>query len=408
MLIKKIARSTLGIKDHRVVKVTNDTEKIIIHLDRIHRRKLACSGCEKRRPVRDRLQERTWRHVPFWNIPVFLQYRPARVNCPTCGVKVEKMPWSNGKSCLSRPLSLTMATWARILPMDVVRKLFGVCWNAVYSAVTQAVEYGLANRDKSKAVILGIDEISRKKGHVYHTQIYDLVNKKLLASFPGRDFESLAAFFVSWGEENLKNIKGICFDMWDPYLKAVKMYCPQAILVFDKFHIVRHLLEAVNRVRKEEAARLKKTNPDILKGTRYLWLKNPWNLTDNQKDTLGYLEKLNLKINRAYLLKEHFRDFWTCHLRSEAALFLNRWFWKATHSRLEPMRSFAWMLRTHEEGILAYSDLPIDNGAVEAMNNNAKAISHKARGYRSSKTFSTILMHCLGGLDMPKLAHNFA
>jgi transposase len=196
--------------------------------------------------------------------------------------------------------------------------------------------------------------------------------------------------------------------MWDPYLKAIKMYVPNAVVVFDKFHIVRNLLKAVNDVRRQEAESKKKIDPDILKGTRYIWLKNPWNLNDIQKQRLSYLEKLNLKINRAYLLKEHFRDFWTCHQPHEAKYFLDQWFQKATHSRIKPMSDFAWMLREHEEGILSYSKLPIDNGAVEAMNNNAKAISHRARGYRSSKTFSTILLHCLGGLSMPQVVHRFA
>jgi len=408
MLINKIIKSTIGIKDHRVTRVSFDGKRIKIDLDLIRHRHLPCSVCRKKHNVRDRLKQRQWRHVPLWNIPVYICYRPARVNCTKHGIKVEKIPWSNGKSCLTKPMSIAMATWAKILPMDVVGNLFGVCWNAVYSSVQQAVQFGLSRRRKSREVILGIDEISRKKGHVYHTNIYDLTTKRLLASFEGRDVESLIAFFKEWGKNNLKNIKGICCDMWDPYLKAIKMYAPNAIVVFDKFHIVRQLLNAVNDVRKQEAESKKRIDPDTLKGTRYIWLKNPWNLNDVQKQRLSYLEKLNLKINRAYLLKEHFRDFWTCHRKDVAKDFLDQWFLKATHSRLKPMNNFAWMLREHEEGILSYSKLPIDNGAVEAMNNNAKAISHRARGYRSSKTFSTILLHCLGGLSMPKVVHRFA
>jgi len=408
MLINKIIKSTIGIKDHRVNRVLFDGKKIIIDLDLIKHRHLPCSVCGKKFKIRDRLQRRQWKHVPLWNIPVFICYRPARVSCPQHGVKVEMIPWSNGKSCLTRPLSIAMATWAKVLPMDTVGKLFGVCWNAVYSSVKLVVQYGLSRRKKGKDVILGIDEISRKKGHVYHTNIYDLTKRKLLASFEGRDVNSLIAFFKEWGESNLKNIIGICCDMWDPYLKAIKMYVPHAVVVFDKFHIVRSLLKAVNDVRVQEAESKRKIDPDILKGTRYIWLKNPWNLNDIQKRRLSYLEKLNLKINRAYLLKEQFRDLWTCHRTNEAKYFLDYWFNKATHSQLKPMSDFAWMLRAHEEGILSYAKLPIDNGAVEAMNNNAKAISHRARGYRSSKTFSTILLHCLGGLDMPKLVHRFA
>lgn len=408
MLIKKIIRNTLGIKDHRVEKVIGDTQKVIIFLEIIHGRRLTCSGCGKRQKVRDRLKQREWRHVPLWNIPVYIYYRPARIKCEKCGIRVESIPWSNGKSSLSVPLSLTMASWARKLPMNTVSQMFSVCWNAVYSAVKQVVEFGLTRRDKTEAVIIGIDEISRKKGMVYHTQIYDLVQKKLLASFEGRKYENVKAFFKEWGKDNLKNIKGVCCDMWDPYLKAVKEFLPDATIVFDKFHIIRHLLNAVSDVRKQEAESLKKTNPELLKGTRYIWLKNPWNLTDKQKQRFSYLEKLNLKINRAYLLKENFRELWIYTDKEKSKRFLDQWFWWATHSRLEPMRKFAWLVRNHEEGILSYCELPIDNGAVEAMNNNAKSISHQARGYRSPKTFSTLLMHCMGKLETPYWVHRFA
>jgi len=115
---------------------------------------------------------------------------------------------------------------------------------------------------------------------------------------------------------------------------------------------------------------------------------------------LSYLEKLNFRINRAYLLKENFRDLWSCPTRFEAESFLKQW--------LKPMVKFVQLLRRHQEAVLAYFDLRIDNGVVEAMNNNAKAISHRARGYRSSETFSTVLMHCLGGLDVPNWMHKFA
>lgn len=407
MLIQKIVRKTLGIKDHRVVQVTGDTKKLVIHLELITRRRLPCSGCGKRFLVRDRLQKRTWRHVPLWNIPVFISYRPARVKCPDCGIKVEKIPWSNGKSSLSKPLSLAMATWSKRLPMDVVGKLYGVCWTAVYSAVKQALAYGLSLRDKAGVFVLGIDEISRKRGHTYHTQVYDLLKKALLGSYPDRDESSLRAFFTEWGEDNLRKIIVVCCDMWAPYIKVIKECLPDAILVFDKFHLVRHLLEAVDKVRKEEAASLKQSDPELLKRTRYIWLKNPWNLTDKQKQRLSYLEKLNLRINRAYLLKENFRELWTCSKREEAEKFLKQWLWWASHSRLKPMREFARMLKDHQDGVLAYFDARIDNGSVEAMNNNAKAISHRARGYRSPTTFSTLLMHCLGQLNMPNWVHRF-
>jgi len=292
--------------------------------------------------------------------------------------------------------------------MKEVARLFSVNWSTVASAVSQAVEYGVEHRETERVLYIGIDEISRAKGHIYHTQVYDLTEKRLLWSGEGRTAETLEAFFDQWGEEKASRIKGICCDMWAGYVKVIRDRAPQATMVFDKFHLVRHLLNAVDDVRKEEVRRLKSTNPEILKGTKYIWLKNPWNLTEKQRERLGFLEKLNLRINRAYLLKESFRELWMYPNRGWARRFLKKWFWWATHSRLKPIRNFAWMLRRHEDDILSWFDCPIDNGATEAMNNKAKVISRRAYGFRSEKWFTTVMLHSMGQLPMPEFTHKFS
>lgn len=407
MLVESLARKTLGVKDHRVVKVAQEEGGLVVRLDRRKGRHLPCSICGVRAKVRDRLPERIWRHVPLWGIAVTLIYRPYRVLCPRCGTRVEKIPWADGKSPLSGGLVYVLAVWARLLPWDVVGSLFGVAWGTVASAVKGAVRYGLEHRDTLGVLHIGIDEISRRKGQVYMTVVYDLDRKRLLWCGDGRGEDTLRRFFNGWGREATGRIEGICCDMWAPYIKVVRERCPDALIVFDKFHLVRHLIEAVDKVRKLEAWALKSAEPELLKGTKYLWLKNPWNLTPRQKQRLGFLEKLNLKVHRAYLLKELFRQLWTYKRMGWAALFLKKWFWWATHSRLKPMRDFAWMLRRHQDGILAYFKLRIDNGAVEAMNNNAKQVSHRAHGFRTPATFATNLYHCLGKLPLPIPVHKF-
>lgn len=409
MTVASLVRRTLGLKNHRVVKVADDQGLVVVWIERIRRRRLPCSVCGTFDPVKDRLPERNWRHVPLWGIEVELRYRPWRVKCSCCeALKVEKIPWTEGKSPISKPLIVVLATWSRILAWDVVAKLYGVSWSTVVVAVNHAVDYGLERRDLSRLRYLGIDEISRKKGHVYHTNVYDLETKTLVWSKEGRSKETLEAFFDSIGPVQSAAIVGICCDMWANYVDVVKLRAPQATLVFDKFHIVRHLLNAVNDVRKMEAKALKVSDPEVLKGTRYIFLKNPENLTDKQAPRLSELMTMNLKVVRAYLLKELFKDLWTYKRKAWARKFLDRWFWWATHSRLKPLRDFAWMLRRHEDGILAYFDCRIDNGATEAMNNTCKAVAHRARGYRTEKAFTLSLLHCLGGLELPKTEHKFS
>jgi len=409
VLVASLVRKTLALKSHRVAKVTEQGGGLVVVLERIRRRLLPCSTCKTPGKIHDRLAWRSWRHVPCWGMPVELRYRPARIRCVVCGaVKVEAIPWAAGKSPIAVPLVVVLATWARLLAWDVVAHLFGVSWSTVRGAVGKAVEHGLTHRDDSGVRFLGIDEISRKKGHVYHTQVYDLQGKRLLWSAEGRSKDTLDRFFDEWGEERIAAIEGICCDMWAPYIDVIRLRAAHATIVFDKFHVVRHLLEAVNDVRKMEARALRATEPELLSGTRYIWLKNPWNLTPKQRRRLRHLERLNLRILRAYLLKELFRQLWTYRRRVWAKRFLDRWFWWATHSRLKPLRDFAWMLRRHQDGILAYIDLGLDNGAVEAMNNNAKAIAHRARGFRTEKTFTLAQLHCLGKLELPQTVHRFA
>ena len=407
MLVESIIRKTLGLKRHCVNKVTEERGEIVVYLVPDRRCKVVCSCCGGQGPGYDTLKERCWKHVPFWGIPVSLVYAPRRVECSTCGVRVEAMPWTQGKSPLSLPLSVVLATWSKLVAWKVVGELFGFHWNTVRKAVKNVVNYGLANRDLDNLIYIGIDEISRKRGHVYHTQVYDLLEKRLLWSGEDRTSETLEAFFDYLGKDRCERIEAVCCDMWAPYIDAIKKRLPNALLVFDKFHIVRHLLDAVDKVRKEEAQKLKSEDPELLKKSRYIWLKNPWNLTDNQKVRLSDLEKLNLKINRAYLLKEAFRKFWDYSYKAWAKKYLNRWFWWATHSRLKPMRDFAWMVRRHQDDILNYFKVPIDNGAVEGLNNKAKAISHRAYGYRTAETFKLALYHGMGKLPEPQLTHKF-
>jgi len=171
---------------------------------------------------------------------------------------------------------------------------------------------------------------------------------------------------------------------------------------------MKHLLEEVDAVRKDEARELKKTNPGLLKGAKYMFLKNPENLTDHQRERMSHVETLNLRVNRAYLLKEKFKQLLTYRSIAYAEKFLRRWTRRVMYSRLKPLKRFVKMVRKHWDGILAWVTIPISNGAVEGMNNNAKAISHRSRGFSSVETYKTMLMHCMGDLPMPELSHSFA
>ena len=199
---------------------------------------------------------------------------------------------------------------ARALPWVQVARLFRYSWGTLATAVEEAVAFGLAHRTLDQVTHIGIDEISRKRGHVYVTNVYDLVHKRLVWSGEGRTMDTLHAFFDVLGPQHTTALEGICCDMWQPYIAVVQVRAPQAVLVFDKFHIVSHLMQAVDQVRRDEIREKGPAQKALMHKTRFIWLKNPWNLTEAQHRRLGELEHLNLKINRAYLLKELFTYFW--------------------------------------------------------------------------------------------------
>ena len=405
MHIENIAIATLKIKDHIATSCTV-TGNIVITLAARKRRKLPCSTCGMRCRRHDRLAERTWLHVPVWGMPVFLVYRPWRVRCSQCGIKREEFPWAMGKTRMTTAFVVTLAQLAKLLPVETVAQQYGVSWNTVYAAVRNAVAYGLAQRSLDSVIHIGVDEVSRRKGQIYMTQVYDLDTKRLLWSGEGRGEITLRAFFEAYPDVS-KTVQSVCCDMWDPYIKAIRKHLPSAEIVFDKFHLIRHVLTAVDEVRRQEAVTIPKAERASLKRTRFVVLTNQERLTEPQRMKLSVLQQDNRKTIRAWVLKEAFRDFWQCKDYDEATKFLPQWCWMATHSRLKPFVTVAKMIQRRSQGILAYFHHRLTNGISEALNNTAKAISHRARGFRTFRAYSQLLLLCMGKLEMPPLHHEF-
>ena len=408
MLVEQLIRETLEMQGFRIKSVVKPGSELIVTIVRDLRYHPRCGVCNSPGDYRDTLSERRFRHVPLWALPVILVYTPCRVTCPCCkSVHVENMPWAAGKKRLTKALAVSIATWAKSLTWLQVARQFQCSWGTVAAAVAHVVTFGQSRRDLSGITHIGIDEISRQKGHVYLTNVYDLKSGTLIWSGEGRSIDSLEAFFNFFGPERTKQLKGICCDMWPAFINAVKAKAPQATLVFDKFHIVKKITEAVDTVRRQEIQDKGKEHKQLVAGSRYIWLKNPWNLTDKQKASLSYLETLNLGIHKAYLLKESFRDFWQSDTKEIAEKFLEQWCSWADESDIKPMKDVAKLLRRHEENILTYFNMPISNGIVEGLNNKAKVISHRAYGFRTAKNFILNLYHCMGNLTMPTTLHRF-
>ena len=402
VLVQTLIRKLLRLKAHTVTQVEVAETAITVTIDRLGSRLLSCGLCGLRcRKVHSRQAERTWHDLSMRNHKMILRYRPRRVNCPRCGVRVERFPWAAAWSRLTRPLLRVVAELARQLSGLQVARHFQLNWKTVARAIRQAVAYGLRHRKRRPLHVLGVDEVSRRKGHHYLTVVYDLERRVLLWVGQDRTTETLASFFRELGPRRCRTVHTVCMDMWAAYTRAVREHLPQAQILFDRFHLVQHLNRALDEVRRSEVRRLTGRHKVALKHTRFLLLKNPWNLSPEQKERLSTLVRWNLPVVRAYYLKEAFQMFWDYQQPARAEQHLRRWMYSAMRSRLEPFKEFVRLVRTHLDGILAWTRLRVSNGAVEGMNNKIKLVSHRSFGFRQPDNFIAAIYHTCAQLPLP-------
>jgi len=328
-------------------------------------------------------------------------------------VKVERVPWAQGKSPLTSTYAWFLARWAKRLCWKEVATVFSASWDSVVRSVKMAVAWGLEHRSLEGITAIGIDEIARGRGqNKYVTLVYqiDAGAKRLLWMGRERTEKTLRRFFDEFGEQRSQELRFVCSDMWKPYLRIVAEKAGSAIHVLDRFHIMSHMSKAIDKVRAEEVKRLKAQGKQpVLTGTRWCLLKRPENLTAGQEVKLKELLDSNLKTVRAYLLKEDFQWFWHYVSPAWAGKFLDAWCTRTMRSRLEPMKKVAKMLRGHRELLLNWfrAKERIALGAVEGFNNKAKVTTKRAYGFRGYDLLELALYQTLGDLPEPEFTHEF-
>ena len=371
-----------------------------------------CSGCNRPGPGYDTLPPRMFEFVPLWNIAVFFAYALRRVNCPRCGVKVEKVPWADGKSTMTKTYMQYLATWAKRLSWKETAVAFRTTWEKVFRSVEWMVQWGLEHRDLSNVFSIGVDEVLWQRGHKYLTVVYQIDSecKRLLWVGKDRTIRTLLRFFRMFGKERSAQLRFICSDMWKPYLKVIAKKAGQAIHVLDRFHIAMHMNKAIDEVRAKETRELKaKGLMPVLTHSRWCLLKRPENLTTSQEVKLSDLLRYNLKAVRSYLLKEDFQFFWDYISPFWAGEFLDRWCKRVMRSRIEPMKKVARILRSHRELLLNWfrARKTISSGVMEGFNNRLKLTTRKSYGFRTFRAVEIALYHTLGALPEPKWTHKF-
>jgi transposase len=418
MQLKTILNRVTRYKSFVFAKVSwlEDAEYPAIEVEIVPRRNghRVCSGCDRVRPGYDTMPEpRRFEFVPLWGITVYFMYRMRRVQCPDCGIKVERVPWTEGKSTMTTELQWFLARWAKRMSWKEVSHAFHVSWDRVFEAVKHAVSWGLEHRNLDGIEAIGVDEVQWHRGHKYQTVVYQLdeQNKRLLWVGPDRTAKTLLRFFRFLGKQRTSKLQFICSDMWQGYLKVIRKKASHAVHILDRFHVMQRLGKAINDVRAAEAKQLKQDGYEpVLKGCRWLLLKRPENLTDKQAVKLKELLQYNLKSVRSHLMKEDFQRLWEYWSPTWAGKFLDHWCTRAMRSKIDPMKKVARAFRDKRELILNWfrAEGMISAGIVEGFNNKLKLITRKSYGFRTQNAYEIALYHNLGALPEPEFTHEFS
>jgi transposase len=363
-----------------------------------------CPECPAVLAVRDHADERVWRHLDTCQYQTVLHARVPRVDCPTHGVRQVRVPWAEARSRFT--LLMERLIIDLILQCSTVTgacRIAGITWDEAWGVMARAVGRGRARKEARPIPYIGVDEKAFRKGQRYHTIVCDLARATVEFVAEDRRTESLAAYYTQLTEPQRQAVRAVAMDMWDPYIRATRegLADGHTRIVFDRFHIMREMTKAVDTVRKQEhRAFLRAGGESPLTGTKYLWLFSDERRPERHAEAFLALQALNLKVGRAWAIKEALRPLWRYRQGAAVTRFFSRWYGWARRSQLEPVKQVAAILKRHRDGVLRFAQHPITNGVAEGLNSKIMSIKRKAGGFRNPSNFTTaIYFHC-GGLDL--------
>jgi transposase len=359
-----------------------------------------CPECGKLCSVKDR-RRKQWRHLSQMQFQTFVACEVPRADCDEHGVLQIMVPWAdpNGRSTLAfEDFGIQLIHACQNL--TEAARLLGISWDGIQAIQRRGVERGLLLRKRESLCRLGIDEKSFLSRHRYATVLSDLKGARILEVTQGRDDAAALSALNVLDRKQKASVEAVAADMWVPYKNAVESQLPNAVLVHDRFHVMGYLTKALDKVRKKEHWELKAHGNQVLTGTKYLWLTSQENWSLEQKRAYRELKDQNLKVGRAFAMKEQFRRFWDFTYAKAAEGFFKRWYFWATHSRLKPMIEAAKTIERHYTNISHYFQHRITNAVAEGLNSKIQLIKAGARGFRNFANFRVaILFHC-GGLKL--------
>jgi transposase len=342
--------------------------------------------------------DKTWRHMNFFEHECYISCRTPRIDLGDNQTELISPPWAGMNSGFTLLFEALIIQLCTSMTVHSVSKIINENDNKIWRLLEKYIDISREEEDYSDISVIGMDETSRAKGHEYVTLFVDLKKKKTIFVTEGKGHETINEFSkdLEIHKGSADNIEDVSCDMSPAFIKGVKENLPNAKITFDKFHIIKLINKAVDKVRREEAI-----TQSILKFSRYALLKNESNRTVRQNEIIEKLKlsKLNLKSLRAMNIRETFQDIYKSPTMEMFTLLLKKWYFWATHSRLEPIKKVAKTIKSHWDGIIVWKQSQINNGILEGFNSVIQATKAKARGFKTFKNFKIMIYLTTGKLN---------
>jgi transposase len=407
---KELFQTLLGLKTPWTVarvELTLERGEVHVHVEHGEVR-WSCPECEQVAPLYDHGAERVWRHLDTMQYTTLLHAETPRVKCSKHGVRSVRVPWGEPNS----RFTLLFEMWAiEVLlrtSVAAAARLLRISWDEAWGVQRRAVGRGLSRKERRPPECIGVDEKAIGKGQdAYVTLVCDAKRGTVEWIAPGRKAESLGGYFEQFTKDELAAINAVAMDVWRGFTKAVQQHVPEATgkMVYDRFHVMQELNEAVDKVRKGEHRDLLARGDERLKGSKYLWLRASENVPRRSRLLFAALKRGIVKTSRAWAIKENLRNLWELKTVAGGERFFARWYFWATHSNLAPVIAAAKKLNRHRTKLLNYFRVRLTNAMSESINGRLERMKRIANGYRNVDNFRIAALFRYGGLSLLPTTH---
>ena len=366
-----------------------DASSALIKLEPDERYRPLCHVCSSpAATVHSRGHRRLVRDLNLAGTQLWLQVEYRKIWCTHCdGTRVERLSFVDASRRVTHRLARYVHELCRFMTLKEVADHLDLDPRLVKEIDKQYLQEDFSHSDYAGLRVLMIDEIAVRRGHCYMTVVADYFTGQVVWMGPGRDKTTLGAFFATMSVTQKQAIEAVAMDMWDPYINRVRFHCPQAKIVFDFFHLVQAFGKVIDAVRRREYHRANASGRKVLKGSRYVLLKNEDNLTDRQRDHLRSILALNETLSIIYVLKDQLKLLYFYSDRDRVQQALERWCQMAETIPYREVQAFVKRLHRHAYGIMNHADYPIGTSSLEGMNNKIKVIKRKAYGFHDIEYF---------------------